>query len=183
MPGSTGAVIYLRPTIRGPRGSGAVVYIAHRQVAGIYTNVLSATPTSVRKNKKPSSLQPIGYVNGDKDKPVLIDSAWSKYLGLEIAGRKLGGSAYPTLPDLTSFILLAQNNAAAIAQLQTAQGQMMTANAQTLQSLLEVNQAAAVPGAAQIAAPVLAVPETTAPLFTQPDFGDGGGGGGDGGGD
>lgn len=179
--GTTTALIYARPTIRGPQGGGGIVFVTHRQVAGLYATLLGATSTSVKKHKKPSSLHPIGYVNGDKSKPILIDEAWSRYFGLEIGGRKLGGSAYPTLPDVTNFILLAQNNAAAIKQIQDAQAQMIAANAQTLQALVEINQAAAVPGADQIPPPVLAPPETTPPLPQQPDFGDGAGGGGGGG--
>src|SRR4051812_44120400 len=103
--GTTTATIYVRPTIRGPQGSGGVVFVAHRQVAGLYSISLGASSTSVKKHKKPSGLHPIGYVNGDKSKPILIDEAWSRNFGLEIGGRKLGGSAYPTLPDLTNFIL------------------------------------------------------------------------------
>src|SRR3954471_5780513 len=110
MAGSTGAVIYARPTIRAVRGAGGVVYVAHRQVAGVYTSNLSATSASVKKNKKPHSRVPLGRV---EDGVVYIEPAWSKYLGLEIGGRKLGGSAFPTLPDVTEIMLLSQQTATA----------------------------------------------------------------------
>jgi hypothetical protein len=181
---ATGGVVFLRPTIRCGRGSGAVVYLAHRQVAGIYSTALTNTSSRVKKHKKPSSLHPIGYIDGDKSKPVLIDEAWSRFLGLEIQGRKLGGTAYPTLPDLTEFILLSQQNATAVAQLQTTLEQMVIANAQTLQSVVEVTQTASLAGAAQIPPPVLVRQETSPPpLNDLQGGGDGGGGDGGGGGD
>jgi len=193
--GTTTATVYVRPTIAGPRGAGGVVYIPHRQVAGIYTIALTASSTTVKKNKKPSGAAPIGYVDGDRTKPVLIDPAWSKYFGLEIGGRKLGGAAFPTLPDIAEFILQTQNSSAAVALELAAMAQMLEANAQTLAALLEVNTTAAVPGVEQVPPPVVTIPETTAPIYIPPDYyggggdgagsggGDGGGGGGDGGGD
>lgn len=171
---STAAVVYVRPTIRGPRGSKGVVFVTHRQVAGIYTASLFAR--NVNKHKKPSSLHPIGYIGGDRSKPVLIDEAWSRHIGLEINGRKLGGTAYPTVPELTEFILLAQNNASQISQILAAMEQMNNANAQSIQGLRDVVNAAALAGAAQVPPPVLARQETTPPLpFVPPDNGSAGG--------
>lgn len=178
---ATGGVVYVKPTIGGSRGGGGVVFITHRQVAGIYTTSLSLSSTRVKKNGKPSSMHPLGYIDGDKGKPVYIDEAWSRFLGLEIAGRKLGGINFPSVPELTDFILLAQNNATAVAQIQTALQQMVTANAQSLQSVIAVTQTAALAGAAQIPPPVLAAPETSAPILG--DSPGAGAGGGDGGGD
>jgi hypothetical protein len=165
----------------------AIAYIAIRAVSGVYTSNLSATSARVLKNKKPQSGVPFGTVVGDK---VYIDPGWSKYLGLEIGGRKLGGSAFPTLPDVAEIMLLSQNTAAAVAQVQSAQSQMMTANAQSQQAMLEVIQQLAIdidalgkPASAaqvpQVPPPVLTVPETTAPIYEPfPIGGDGGGGGG-----
>ncbi len=184
--GTTTATVYLRPTIRGARGAGGVVFFPHRQVAGIYSTALTATSAAVKKNKKPSGRMPIGTVEGTD---VYITAPWSKYLGLEIGGRKLGGAAFPTLPDITEFILQTQNSSAAVALELAAMAQMLEANAQTLAALLEVNTTAAVPGVEQVPPPVITIPETTAPIYTAPEYygsvgggGDGGGGGGDGGG-
>jgi hypothetical protein len=177
----TGAVVQFRPTFGGFKGSGAVVFFAHRQVTGLYSTSLTTAASTVNKNKKPSSLHPIGYINGDRSKPVLIDPVWSKYLGLEIGGRKLGGPAFPTLPEVASFVTQQQVDA----QLAAAQDQWMSSLAQTMAALREVVVTATLAGADQVPPVVLARQETN-PQPISPYFYDNtassGGSGGDGGG-
>jgi hypothetical protein len=152
------------------------VYLPVRAVSGLYSTNLTAA--NQKKHKKPSSLEPMGYVNGDKDKPVLISPSWSRYLGLEIGGRKLGGSSFPTVPEVASFVTQQQVDA----QLSAAQDQWAAANAQALQTLIAVVQAAGLTGSDAIPPAVLARQETNPQPVSDFGYQLGGGGGGDGGG-
>lgn len=156
--------------------TGGVVYVVHRQVAGIFATSLTALAS--KKNWKPSSVVPIGKTASGE--AVYVETPWSKYFS-DLGGRKLGGATFPTLPELTDFITQSNQNATAIAAIQTALQQMVTANAQTAQALTQVVQSAGLTGSGQIPPPVLAPQEYSG-------GGDGagggsGGGGGDGGGD
>lgn len=168
---SSAAVVYVRPTIRGPRGGRGVVLATHRQVAGFYTT--SLTHSGSKKNWKPHALQRVGKTASGEE--VLIDPAWNRFQG-DIANRKLGGATFPTVPDITEIFNLSQSNATAISQIQTALEQMVNANAQSLATLLQVVQTAALAGAAQVPPVVLARQETNIPPAPPIDLGNLGGG-------
>jgi len=174
MAGSTGGIVYFRPTIRGPQGTGAVVYFSHRQVAGIYSTV-NLSGSTVKKDWRPHAGVPVGYVNGDRSKPVTISEEWLRHFRF-LGNAKLGGSNFPTLPDVANFVTQQQIDA----QLAAAQDQWQAANAQTLQALLEVVKSAGLTGADQVPSAVLARQETNPQPIVNPIFGEtGGGGGGD----
>lgn len=178
---STAFTLYVKPSAFFPesvnRASTFTAYIPIRAISGLFT---TGVMTKKRpKNWKPHALQPIGQTKSGED--VLIDPAWLRHLSY-LGQAKLGGATFPTLPEMTSFILLAQQNAAAITQVQNALEQMVTANAQSQAAVVQVVQTAALAGSMQIPPVVIARQETTAPpVATLPDSPGGDGGGGDGG--
>lgn len=175
---SSAAVVYVRPTIRGPRGGRGVVLATHRQVAGLYTT--SLTRSVSKKNWRPHGGVSIGDVVDQNGNPtgqsVKVNPDWMRHFA-DLGQRKLGGATFPTVPDITEIFQLSQSNATAISQIQTALEQMVNANAQSLAALLQVVQTAALAGAAQIPPVVLARQETNIPPAPDPLGGAGGGGG------
>jgi len=141
-------------------------FIPIRMVSGLYGAGL-ASSSSIR-DWKPHAQVPMTDDKGH------VTPAWNRYFSA-ISQRKLGGPSYPTLPDVAQFVTQAQVDA----QLSAAQDQWTAANAQALNSLIEVVRAAGLTGAAEVPPAVLARQETN-PVYIQPDFGDGGGGSGGG---
>ena len=170
---TTTANVYFRPTFVAARSkaSEAVCFFPLRFVSGLYSTAL--TNSNSKKNWKPSALTPV------VDKDGRITGEWNRYFS-DLGARKLGGANFPTLPELTEFFSLARSNSVAIAQLTTALENMVTANAQTTQALLEVVTRAELAGAAQIPPVVLVRQEITPNLGPAP-FVEGGGAGGAGG--
>lgn len=143
-------------------------YVPIRALSGLFSPGVTTAPA--KKNWRPHAGVPIGYIDNDESKPVYVNPSWGRHIA-DLGQRKLGGSSYPTLPDLASFVTQAQVDA----QLSAAQDQWTAANAQALQALIQVVQSAGLAGASAIPGAVLARQETNPqPVSTLPDSPGGG---------
>lgn len=162
-------------TTSAHRSSGFVAYIPVRAVSGLYSSSLNASTTQTKKDWRPRKSVAIGYVGGDRSKPVEVDDTWFQHFRY-VGNNKLGGPNFPTLPVVASFVTQTQVDA----QFSSAIDQFTTALAQSVAQMQEVVKAAGLAGAAQLPPVVLARQETNPTPISTPIFGDtGGGGGGD----
>lgn len=162
----TTALAYFKPYGAAAGSTTAVAFVCVRALSGLYASNISTA--AVKKNWKPHAMTPFVDSKG------FISPEWNRFLG-DLANRKLGGSIFPTVPDLAQFITRQQVDAL----LTAAQDQMAQQNAQAIAAIREVLIAAGTTGAAAIPEPTLARQETN-PQPIGIDFGEtGGGGGGD----
>lgn len=154
---STGAILYLRPrvaaTLAAKRLTGAVVFISPRMASGPWSTAGSITASRNLKSLKtwlPPANVPIGYVNGDPSKPVLIDSkTWYLFVDY-LVNTVLGGPSAPTLADVTTAVTTASVQSASSAATVTAVSQQVQANAESLAATVQVAQNNSLSGASQI---------------------------------
>lgn len=146
-------------------------YITLRAVSGAYTTSLSASTTP--KEWRPPISVPIGYIGGDKSKPIMLDESWFRYLRF-LGANKLGGPTFPTLPEVVTQSQLNSAIASSAEAITAAQDQQNAANAQALEALRQVveglTSTSAVP-------PVVLVRQEVAPPPPPVNFETGGGGG------
>lgn len=149
---STGAVVYLKQyeaaASSAARSSGAVVYLPHREVSGVYQTGVgraSARPNDVAW--LPNAQTPIGRVKPDGR--VVMDPAWYRALQ-HIFEVRLGGRAAPSLPDVVTTVETTQAAAVQSGQQVSALTQQSQANAESLNVVRQVVQNNALTGAAQI---------------------------------
>ena len=154
---TTGAVIYLKPRIVAAevpgRTSGAVLYFSPRLVSGIFADangVSTQNSATSAKAMLPGPRTPIGYVNGDRSKPVYIDEATWYRLVDYIVNIKLGGVTAPTLTDVSNSITSVQDATTSIVNSVVSITEQTTNNAAALDTVKEVVQTADLPGATQI---------------------------------
>lgn len=155
---STGAVLYLRPRIEvaltAAHQTGAVVFIAPpRLVTGPFSSageIPASRNLAALKTWLPPSEIPIGYLNNDRTKPVIIDAqTWYAFLNYFV-NTFIGGPSAPTLADVTSAVTTASAQSAASAAQVTVVQQAVAANAESLGAVVEVAQANDLQGASQI---------------------------------
>ncbi len=178
---TTDAVLYLKATAGAGasvnRSTGSMVLFALRDSSGQFTSsggVPANRDLSKAKSLRPHRSVPLTDSNG------LINEPWERYLAF-IDGTFLNIRNGPTLPDVASSITYAQAQSLVSESVAAALTQQANANAQSIQTIREVVQVAALPGAMQIPAPKLAA--TYQPVGSANIVGDTGGGGGGGGGD
>ena len=154
---TTGAVLYLKPRIVSTdtpgRASGAVLYFSPRFVSGIFSDangISTQNNATSAKAMLPGPRTPLGYVNGDRRQPVYIDEAtWYRLIDY-IVNIKLGGVTAPTLTDVSSSITAVQDATTSIVSSVVSITEQTTNNAAALDTVKEVVQTAALPGATQI---------------------------------
>src|SRR6185369_3269125 len=140
---SSAAVAYFRPRAYTESGSGAVAYVPIRAFSGLFAANLSASNS--RMDWRPHAGVPIGYVGGDRSKPVIIDESWLRHWRF-VDNKKLGGAPFPTLPEVANFVTQQQIDA----QFQAAIDQFTTALAQSVAQMQEVVKTAGLAGSAQL---------------------------------
>lgn len=154
---STGAVLYIRPrfsaTLKSNRATAAVVFLSPRMVSGPWSTAgeipASRQLKSLRTWLPPAEI-PIGYVNNDRSKPVIIDAqTWYSFFNY-LVNVVLGGPNAPTLADVTTAVTVATEQSAESAAIVSAVSQQVVANAESLAATVEVAQNNALPGANQI---------------------------------
>jgi hypothetical protein len=153
---STGAVIYIRPQMLAARtvarSTGAVMYFAPRMLAGLWTSsgVTASRDLSNLKAWLPPARIPIGYVNGDRTKPVLIDEAsWYKFLNYFL-NVFIGGQGAPTFSDVVTTVEQTQATAVEASSQTAALAQTTQTNAEALAATIQVSQNSGLAGASQI---------------------------------
>jgi hypothetical protein len=92
----------------------------------------------------------LGYVNGDRTKPVYIDEAtWYRLLDY-ILNVKLGGIAAPSMADVAATVTTVQEAVTSTVTTVTDLTDMALQNAAVLDTVREVSQASDLDGAEQI---------------------------------
>ena len=149
---STGAVVHLRLYEVGgtgaARSSGAVVYLPHREVSGVYQ--VGVSTTAARPNDVawlPSAQTPIASLNGRGQ--YVMEPSWYRFFQ-HLADVRLGGRAAPSLPDVITTVETTQAAAVQSGQQVSALTQQSQANAESLAVVRQVVQNNALTGADQI---------------------------------
>jgi hypothetical protein len=153
---STSAVVYLRPLFSdvtaANRQTTAVLYIPFRDVSGVYVGygLQSDDSAASAKSMLPGPRTALGYVNGDRTKPVYIDEAtWYRLLDY-ILNVKLGGIAAPSMADVAATVTTVQEAVTSTVTTVTDLTDMALQNAAVLDTVREVSQASDLDGAEQI---------------------------------
>lgn len=164
---STGAILYIRPRFSAATVAhgvtGAVVAISSRVSSGKYSSTVIGAGTTSRNRKamRPDNSVPFMQKNGDG---WINNPAWSQWFQY-VEQTFLNMLSGPTLPDVADYVTAGQAQAIATSVVQSALSQQANANAQSILTMREVVQTAALPGAVAIPPPQLT-----------PDFGPTGGG-------
>ena len=147
---TTGSVVYVRAnSVASQTGkTGSVSFFAARASTSIYSSL--AIKRLNTKNRK--VIRPVGVpMVGTDGMPTQQWTDWFVYIEKEFLNMLNG----PTLPDITKYVTVGQATAIAVAAVQAGLAQQANANAQSIQTIREVVQTAALPGAAQIPPPKL----------------------------
>ena len=161
---TTGSVVYVRAnSVASQTGkTGSVSFFAARASTSIYSSL--AIKRLNTKNRK--VIRPVGVpMVGADGMPTQQWSDWFVYIDKEFLNMLNG----PTLPDVASFVTVGQATAIAVAEVQAGLAQQANANAQSIQTIREVVQTAALPGATQIPAPKLYSDFNISPNLTNND--------------
>jgi hypothetical protein len=149
---SSGAVVYLKSYGVGggalARSSGAVVYLPHREVSGVYQVGVGTAQT--RPNDVawlPSAQTPIANLNGRGQ--YVMEPSWYRFFQ-HVADVRLGGRAAPSLPDVVTTVETTQAAAVQSGQQVSALTQQSQANAEALSVVVQVAQNNSLTGADQI---------------------------------
>ena len=175
---TTGAVMYLLPTMPLSAGSGrntgAVMQFALRDSTAQFTSGAGIAASASLRNKRamlPSRSVPVIDPSG------MMTQNWWDYFSF-INGTFLRARIGPTMLDLQNSILTIQAHSGSSESSLASVTQQLSAVAQSVQALRDVAVAAATPGATSVPVPPTA-PQVT-PSGNEPA--PGGPGGGDGGG-
>ena len=157
------ATLYLRPTFTTRAGqarqSSGQFVLTLRFVSGLY----GAAASFRSSNSGPKSLLPRRDVDFlDENNKVSVQ--WYRFLQYQYE-KRLGGDLAPSIPDVQTNVVAVQNAATVTATSISAITQVVETNAASAAAAIEVIQNTAAPGAPQIPAPVLTVPEP-APVST-----------------
>jgi len=139
------------PTTMKAAGAVAVISLGAFCTSSPYSSSLTTEDSTNRKVTLPTPRVPLGYVeyNGQR-LPVIIDErSWYKWLH-DLDERRLGGPTAPTVPDLSTNVVYAKEQAVAASATVANVSQQVDANAQSLQVANEVAVNAALPGASSI---------------------------------
>jgi hypothetical protein len=124
-----------------------------RGVSGIFTEGGGVSTQSIAASAKamlPTPATPIGYVNGDRTKPVYIDAGtWYRLLDF-IINVKLGGVAAPSVTDIASTITSVQEAVTTTVTTVNSVTETVVQNAAALDTVREVAQNNSLSGASQI---------------------------------
>lgn len=180
---STGAVMYLRPTISSlsaaARVTGAQMFLALRDSTAQFTSSGSgiASNTNLRNKRAmlPSRSVPLMDASGQ------VNQDWWNYFSF-INGTFLRARIGPTMSDLADAITSSQANSSSSEAQLASLTQQVSAVAQSVQALREVAVTAGTPGAAAVPVPPTEPQVTATGATGGGDSGAGTGGGGDAGG-
>lgn len=156
---SSGAVVYVRPLVSGGAtsigASGAVVFMATRVSTGRYSSLVIGAGSTSRNRKviRPDNSVPYMIQSGDGMTNNPAWSQWFQYIEQSFLDMLKG----PTLPDVAQYVTVSEAQSIAANVVQHALAQQANANAQSILTIREVVQSAALPGAVQIPIPKLFV--------------------------
>ena len=161
---TTGSFVYVRPlSVAAQAGvTGSVSFFAVRASTSIYSSF--AIKRLNTKNRK--VIRPVGVPMVGSDG--MLNPQWSDWF-VYIEKEFLNMLNGPTLPDVANYVTVGQATAIAVAAVQAGLAQQANANAQSIQTIREVVQMAALPGAVQIPAPKLYSDFNIAPNLTNND--------------
>jgi hypothetical protein len=147
---STGAVFYLRPRITATeaagRATGAVTYFSPRFVSGVFTDAAGVgTQDNATSLKAMFPGQRVQLVDQDG----YITQPWYRFFDY-LLNTKLGGIAAPSITDVSDSIASVQDATSSVVNTVVSVTEMATQNAAALDTVREVAQTAALPGADQI---------------------------------
>jgi hypothetical protein len=117
----------------------STTFAALLPLRGASTATIALVTAPVKKKWRPHPGVPIGYINGDKTKPVMINDDWWGHIK-DLGARKLGGAAFPSLPEVVTQSQLTSQISSVQAQVTATQDQQNAANAQSLEALRQVVQ-------------------------------------------
>lgn len=148
---ATDSFVFVRPRAVASAGNGAtgsVSFFAARASTGIYSSrAIGKTNSTGRK-----VIRPVGVpMVGQDGLPTQAWSDWFVYIEKQFLNMLNG----PTLPDVSKYVTTGQATAIANEAVQAGLAQQANANAQSIQTIREVVQTAALPGAMQIPPPKL----------------------------
>lgn len=101
------------------------------------------------KASYPGARVPIGYVNGDRSKPIYLDPSWERWLRHTWFDR-LGGDSGPTMTEVQTNVVETKAQAVEAAATATAVEVQVIANAESLAATVEVAQNNSLAGATSI---------------------------------
>lgn len=154
---STGAVAYIRPRsvayLTADANTGAVAFVSARATSGRWSSAGSTPESTNLRNLRawlPPAMVPIGYVKGDRNIPVMVDTqSWYKFIDY-LVNVVLGGINASTLADVTTASELASLRSAITEASVAIIAQQTQANSDALAAAVQVAQDADLPGADNI---------------------------------